>query len=178
MLAALSLAGAGTLASGVPAAAQAQTRRPAQAAPAPAPAPALPQGQTAQPSVDAFTASRLVWSSLLALDQANRTGNYSVLRDLGAPSFQANNTSATLAGIFQAVRAQQVDLSYSLIQSPVWEFAPTVLPNGLLRTRGGFPLRPTAIVFDMLFENVRGEWRLFGISVAPVAMTAAAPPRR
>ena len=38
----------------------------------------------------------LVRRTLTALDQANRTGNYTVLRDLGSPDFQAN-TAARLA---------------------------------------------------------------------------------
>jgi hypothetical protein len=39
-------------------------------------------------------------SALLALDQANKTGNYTVLRELGAPGFQAANTAARLSEIF------------------------------------------------------------------------------
>ena len=35
----------------------------------------------------------LVRSTLIALDQANKTGNYTVLRDLGAPAFQANSAA-------------------------------------------------------------------------------------
>jgi hypothetical protein len=38
----------------------------------------------------------LIRQTLLALDQANKTGNYTVLRDLGSPDFQAN-TAAGLA---------------------------------------------------------------------------------
>ncbi|HEX8191621.1 MAG TPA: hypothetical protein VF552_01855 [Allosphingosinicella sp.] len=161
------LAGAGLLLASSPAPAQAQA--PAQAGRAPAPA-------GAQAFVDDFTAARLVWSTMAALDHANRTGNYSVMRDLGSPNFQASNSPATLGGIFQDVRSQQIDLSYALNVSPAWEFAPTVLANGLLRTRGTFPLRPTAIGFDMLFENVGGQWRLFGISVARVNPPAAPAP--
>src|SRR5262245_31888431 len=41
----------------------------------------------------------LIRSTLLALDQANKTGNYTVLRDLGSPAFQVN-TAARLAEIF------------------------------------------------------------------------------
>jgi hypothetical protein len=33
----------------------------------------------------------LIRETLIALDQANKTGNYTVLRDLGAPAFQANS---------------------------------------------------------------------------------------
>jgi hypothetical protein len=107
---------------------------------------------------------------MAALDQANQTGNYSVLRDLGAPSFQAGNSAATLGGAFQPLRAQQIDLGYTLVTSPVFQFPPAIAQNGLLRIRGVFPLRPTAIGFDLLFQNVGGQWRIFGISVVPVVV--------
>ena len=146
--------------------AQAPAQRPVQVAQAqPVPA-AVP---------DQLTILRLVWSSIAARVHANQTGNYSVLRDLGAPSFQANNTSATLGGIFQALRNQQVDLSYALVVTPNYEFPPAIVQGGLLRVRGIFPLRPAAIAFDLLFQNVTGQWRLFGVAVAPIAAQQPQP---
>ncbi|XUJ36695.1 hypothetical protein ACQ5SK_19580 [Bradyrhizobium japonicum] len=38
----------------------------------------------------------LIRSTLLSLNDANRTGNYTVLRDLAAPDFQARNAAADL----------------------------------------------------------------------------------
>jgi len=111
---------------------------------------------------------KLIWTSMIALDQANDTGNYSVLRDIAAPSFQTNNSDATLAGIFQPLRAQRVDLSDSLLVTPTLDFPPAIVDGQLLRLRGRFPLRPTAIAFDLLFQPVAGEWRLLGIAVVPV----------
>src|SRR2546429_4997849 len=52
----------------------------------------------------------LIRSALLALDQANKTGNYTVLRDLGSPDFQANS-AARLAEIFAQQRRDNIDLS-------------------------------------------------------------------
>lgn len=140
-------------------------------------APASAQSAVA-PAVDGATASRLIWSTIVALDQANVTGNYSVLRDLGAPAFQAGNSAATLAGAFQALRAQQVDLGLCVSVVPNLEFPPTIVQGGLLRLRGGFPLRPVGVAFDMLFANVGGQWRLFGLAVVPaIPQTPAAPAR-
>lgn len=136
---------------------------PAQAQP-PAAAPA-PAAQIAVP--DGHTIHKLIWSTMAALDQANRTGNYSVLRDLAAPSFQAKNSTAALAGIFQTLRAQQMDLGDSLLVIPAYEAV--IVQNGLLRVRGSFPLRPAQIGFDLLFQNVNGQWRLLGIGVAPLS---------
>lgn len=101
---------------------------------------------------------------MAAVDHANRTGNYSVLRDLGSAGFQANNNPATLAAIFARIRADRLDLSDCLIVAPVWEIEPRMLNGTTLRMRGSFPLRPQAIAFDLLFAW-DGGWRLDGIAV-------------
>jgi hypothetical protein len=138
------------------------------AAQAPVPAPAANQSAVPDPIV----INKLIWSSMAALDQANQTGNYSVLRDLGAPSFQTNNSAATLGGIFQQLRNQQVDLGYTLVVGPTLQFPPAIVQGGLLRIRGSFPLRPAPIGFDLLFQNISGQWRIFGIAVAPIVSQA------
>jgi hypothetical protein len=173
---------AALLAGAVAAPAAAQAPRPRPTAPAPAaPAQAQPQAQAVPgQAVDQLTVDKLVWSTVAALDHANQTGNYSVLRDLGAPSFQANNSAATLGGIFEQIRNQRVDLSNALIVSPTYQGAPVLLQNGVLRAKGVFALRPTAIAFDLIFQSVAGQWRLLGISIAPVewGRTATAPTQR
>ncbi|HEX8125711.1 MAG TPA: hypothetical protein VF548_09030 [Allosphingosinicella sp.] len=140
--------------------------QPPAPAPATSPAPAPAANQPGVP--DSIVVNKLIWSAMAAVDHANRTGNYSVLRDLGAPSFQASNSAASLAGVFQALKDQQLDLGYTLVVAPNLQFPPAIAPNGLLRLRGAFPLRPAAIAFDLLFENIAGQWRIFGIAVAPI----------
>jgi hypothetical protein len=135
-----------------------------------APVRATAPAQAAVP--DPIVINKLIWSAMAALDQANQTGNYSVLRDLGAPSFQTNNSAATLGGIFQALRNQQVDLGYTLVVGPTLQFPPAIVQGGLLRIRGSFPLRPAPIGFDLLFQNISGQWKLFGIAVAPIVPAA------
>ena len=54
---------------------------------------------------------QLVRSTMIALNHANSTGNYSVLRDLGAPSFRNANTSARLAVLFSNIRGKNLELS-------------------------------------------------------------------
>lgn len=142
----------------------------------------VPQ-RSAVPAVaapDSQTVNKLVWSTLAAVDHANITGNYSMLRDLSAPGFQANNTAATLAGVFTAIRNQPIDLSNTLLLAPTYDFAPAIVQNGLLRARGRFGLRPTAVGFDLLYSYVAGRWQLFGIAMVPIPMpnAQAAPQRR
>lgn len=116
--------------------------------------------------------AKLVWSAMAALDHANRTGNYSVLRDLGAPGFQSSNSDASLGTVFQGLRGQQLDLANTLLVSPNYQFAPAFVDGGLLRVRGSFPLRPVSIGFDLLFQNVGGQWKIFGIAAAPLVPQA------
>jgi hypothetical protein len=122
----------------------------------------------------------LVRSTLLALDHANKTGNYTVLRDLGAPGFQSN-TAARLAEIFVAQRKDNVDLSGVAVIDPQLSLLPQIETNGMMRMAGFFPSVPTQVNFELAFAPVNGQWRLFGLSVnlgssAPVPPAPPPPP--
>jgi hypothetical protein len=108
----------------------------------------------------------LIRSTLLTLNDANRSGNYSVLRDLAAPDFRARNTAADLAAIFADLRARKFDLFAVAIEAPQLAATPSIGADRMLRLRGHFPTRPLQIEFDLLFQDVGGQWLLFGISVA------------
>jgi hypothetical protein len=116
----------------------------------------------------------LVRSTLLALDQANKTGNYTVLRDLGAPGFQSNS-AARLGEIFTKLRNDNLDLSGVAVIDPQLNLLPQIEANGLMHMAGFFPSVPTQVNFDLLFAPVNGQWRLFGISVSIGQMAPAAP---
>jgi hypothetical protein len=120
-------------------------------------APAIPTG---------IKQSILIRSTLIAVSQANTTGNYSVLRELGTPEFQQANSPAQLGDIFGNLRRRKIDLT------PVVYYEPKLLrPAGLdkkgrLRLAGVIESRPEQINFDMIFSpTADGDWRLFGIAV-------------
>jgi hypothetical protein len=122
----------------------------------------------------------LIRSSLLALDQANKTGNYTVLRDIGAPGFQSNS-AAKLGEIFAKLRNDNLDLSGVAVIDPQLSLLPQIEANGLMHMAGFFPSVPTQVNFDLAFAPVNGQWRLFGISVsigqsAPAAPSPPEPP--
>ena len=163
--------GIAALSAAMPLSALAQAQKPPaqQAAPQPA-------------QIDRNGVLILVRSTILALDQANKTGNYTVLRDLGAPGFQAN-TAARLAEIFATQRRDNLDLSGVAVIDPQLTVLPQIEANGMMRMAGFFPSVPQQVNFEMLFAPVSGQWRLFGISVnvgqsgpvAPQPPTAAPP---
>jgi hypothetical protein len=153
--------------------------RPAPA-PSAAPAPTAPKAQSAPQTapVSLEQALYLIRSTLLTLNDANRSGNYTVLRDLAAPGFQSGNTAADLGTIFGDLRRRHVDLFAVALMAPQLSAAPAVDDKGMLRLSGHFPTQPLQIRFDLVFQNVDNQWRLYGISVQTpeVAPQANIPP--
>jgi hypothetical protein len=120
----------------------------------------------------------LIRSTLLTLNDANRSGNYTVLRDLASPGFQARNTAADLSLIFADLRKRNVDLFAVALIGPQLSTAPYIDPNKMLRITGFFPTRPLQINFDLLYQVVNGHWRLNGISVATPQAPPEPPPQQ
>ena len=118
----------------------------------------------------------LIRSTLLTLNDANRSGNYTVLRDLAAPDFQARNTAADLGQIFFDLRRRNFDLYGAALLAPQLTAAPALDADKRLRLTGFFPTRPQQINFDLIFQVTGGQWRLFGIAITtPEAPPAQAP---
>ncbi|PJG52065.1 hypothetical protein CVM73_28150 [Bradyrhizobium forestalis] len=137
-----------------------------------APKPAPPKGSVPSPQVSPEQILYLIRSTLLTLNDANRSGNDSVLRDLAAPGFQAKNTAADLALAFTDVRSRKFDLYGVALLAPQLTTTPVIDPEGRLRLSGTFPTRPLQIKFDLLFVVHAEQWKLLGIAVA----TPEAPP--
>lgn len=125
-------------------------------------------------------ATYLVRSTLMTLNDADRSGNYSVLRDLAAPEFQARNSPADLAQSFLDLRRRKFDLFAVSYATPQFTPTPQVDANGRIRLTGFFPTRPLRIRFDLIFQSVDGEWKLLAISVAtpqaPKEQSSTSPP--
>jgi hypothetical protein len=113
---------------------------------------------------DDYKLNMLIRTTLIALSQANQTGNYSVLRDLGTPQFQQLNSDARLVEIFASVRRRNLDLSPVVFFDPQLVRQPAI-ENGLLRLTGLIPTKPERILFDMGFEQIDGQWRLSAIVI-------------
>jgi hypothetical protein len=107
----------------------------------------------------------MIMSSLTALNQANLTGNYTVLRELAAPGFQQVNSAERLAQLFAKLRGRHIDLTPILLFQPKLYRKPEMNNAGMLRITGFFPTAPERVNFDLIFQPVQGQWRLFGIGV-------------
>ena len=155
-----------------PANVEGQAKQPASKQPAPK-QPVQPDAPRPAP-IDRNGVLILIRETLLALDQANKTGNYTVLRDLGSPEFQVN-TAARLAEIFAQHRRDNIDLSGVAVIEPQLSLLPQIDANGMMHMVGFFPSVPTQVNFELLYAPVGGRWRLFGLSVSFGQAAPAAP---
>jgi hypothetical protein len=114
----------------------------------------------------------LLRSTLLTLNDAIQTGNFTVLRDVGAPGFRDANSPARLSQAFSNLASQGMDLSAVTVIAPQLTEPPALdQQKGMLHLKGYFPGQPVQINFEILYQSVGGRWRLFGLSVQPSAAT-------
>jgi hypothetical protein len=115
----------------------------------------------------------LVKNALLAVNQGNLTGNYTVLRDLASPSFREKNSAADLAAIFQNIRQQKVDMSPIVAIEPVLN-PPRVSADGQIALDGYFEAQQMRINFQLIFLKApTNGWMIHGVSLNAVSLTAA-----
>lgn len=125
--------------------------------------------------IDRNSALILIRTTLVALQQANQTGNYSVLRGISAPGFQNVNSSEQLSQIFANLRGKNFDLSGVVVLEPQLTVLPELYSNGVMRMAGFFPSVPMQVYFDLQFIPVHGQWRLIAIGVNVGSPVSAAP---
>jgi hypothetical protein len=145
---------------------------PPQAPPTAAPvqvAPAANAPSDVPPLPSAEQLVSLVRNVLLAVNDANLTGNYTVLPDLSAPDSQGLNTPERLEESFRPIRQQGTDFSIVAVATPRFVQLPTFTPQGYLRVNGEFISSPR-ITFDIFLQHVAGRWRPYaiGVGVVPV----------
>ncbi|MBT3069632.1 hypothetical protein KKP04_01940 [Rhodomicrobium sp. Az07] len=152
---------------------------------APIAASAQPTGQQAQ-APDELRLILMIRNAVVALNQANLTGNYSVLRDLGTPSFQQTNNPTKLAEAFATLRNRRIDISPVMFFPPRLTAKPTMLEGQVLRLTGFFATIPEHVNFDIAFQLAGDHWMLaaIAVNVAPpgegqqASTMSEAPPQR
>src|SRR6266404_8541589 len=117
----------------------------------------------------------LIRTTLVALQQANQTGNYSVLHGISSPGFQSVNSPDRLAQVFANLRAKNFDLSGVVVLEPQLSVMPELYSNGVMRMAGFFPSVPMQVYFELQFIPVQGQWRLLAIAVNVGSPISSAP---
>ncbi|WP_342640869.1 hypothetical protein [Rhodoligotrophos ferricapiens] len=123
----------------------------------------------------------LLRSTMIALDQANRTGNYTVFRQLASQHFQDANSAEDLAHTFKDWRLAGIDLGSLPTADPTFSRTPGPDGFGRLHVAGTLTTCSHKVSFDLTFvaEADRG-WVLYGIKLsaqkpAPVKVSKKRP---
>jgi hypothetical protein len=143
--------------------------RPGKSAPEPA-----ATAQQRQMTISPNDLAALIKSTILALQHANQTGNYSVLRDLGTPVFRERFDQAALTTAFSNLRGRHVNLTTVTMLAPNLAKQPELTALNQLHIVGYFQTQPLQVQYEMLFLQIDGVWRIEGLSVDAVPVQAMA----
>lgn len=118
----------------------------------------------------------MIRSLMVAINQANKTENYSVLRALGSPAMRKAFTDQSLKDYFAQLREIKYDMSSVLVTDPKLVAKDGKIGTSkALKLQGAFPTKPLSIEFDVTYIDVSGVWELDAIGVqarkAPNAIT-------
>jgi len=126
----------------------------------------MPLGAAAQNKVPSPRAlEALVKVSLLSLNDASVTGNYTVFHAKLSKPFRDKYSPEQLAEIFKSFADKHVDYDIVAAFTPIYDPAPVVDDKGKLLVKGFFPTDPRQVHFDLEFIPSDGEWKLLGVSV-------------
>ena len=109
----------------------------AETKPAPAKPAAQPQAKQ-ELKMETVQLVALIKSTIMALQHANQTGNYSVLRDLGSPVFRERFDQAQLTAVFSNLRSRGVNLTPVLFLLPNLTKQPEMTEGNQLHIVGDF----------------------------------------
>lgn len=107
----------------------------------------------------------LVKATLMTFNDANLTGNYSVLHDKASKPFRAQLSVQKLADSFKVYRDKKVNLE-SIVGADIDSAKATFNKDGVLNVRGRFKDDEKRIRFDLNFVDEGGVWKLLGINVS------------
>ncbi|MCX5512167.1 hypothetical protein C3941_08855 [Kaistia algarum] len=120
----------------------------------------------------------LLRSTLIAINQANATGEYKVLGALIAPDVAQKLSVASLEAIFRPWRDKRRDIGFAVIAEPAFQTAAVQPSSGELWLVGTVPTPGFELEFDFAFRKVSDRWLLARFSIADGTLTisSAVPP--
>jgi hypothetical protein len=115
----------------------------------------------------------LIRTTLLSLNDANITGNYTVLHDKLSKQFRDQFTADKLKETFKEMSDKKADWSYVAVMSPIAAGDTNVDDKGVLHLKGYFDSKPNRTNYDLSFVPSEGQWKPIGINVDLKAPPAA-----
>lgn len=127
---------------------------------APAIGPALGEGLPTEDEQDV-----LVINTLITFNDANLTGNYSVLRARASQQFQEQVSVKQLEKQFDGFRRTGIDLAAVAISGLVPDDDGAIDKQGVLRLSGYVEMPDRQVVYVLKYVRNRGDWKLLSLDV-------------
>jgi hypothetical protein len=128
----------------------------------------LAQGATparAQALPDAAGQEVLIKASLMSFNDANVTGNYTVLHAKLAKPFRDQFSPDKLKATFKGFSEKNIDFDIIAAKQPIAEETPVIDGEGGLKLVGHFDTKPNQVKYNLDFIRSDGDWKLVGINV-------------
>ena len=113
----------------------------------------------------ALAQENLIKTTLLTLNDANVTGNYTVLHARLAKPFREQFTPERLKQGFKSFVDQKIDWQMIAAKSPIATAEASIDKRGALLLRGYFDTTPNRLSYDLDFIPSEGEWKPLKINV-------------
>jgi len=108
--------------------------------------------------------STLIRNTMIAVNQANFTGNYTVFRDLSSSDFR-KKTAADISEQFRYMRSAGIDLSSTVLIDPRIVGGARLTTDGVLRLDGYFDTAPELTAFMLVYRYEDNAWRIASITI-------------
>ena len=112
----------------------------------------------------------LIKTALLTFNDANLTGNYTVLHAKLARAFRDKITPDGLKKAFSTFADQKIDLGLIVAMSPVASSEAKInAARGSLELRGYFATKPSRVAYELDFLPSEGQWKpaLIDVRIKP-----------
>ena len=108
----------------------------------------------------------LVRSALMTFNDANATGNYSVLFAKASKQFQSSLSTDKLSEAFKIYRDQNLNLEKMIITADLLESKPADIDDdGVLHLVGSLKDAQASLRYELKFVQNNAVWKLIGIDV-------------
>jgi len=108
---------------------------------------------------------KMIKTSLLTFNDANLTGNYTVLHARLAKPFREQFSPDKFKQAFKSFADQKLDLSPIVLKPAVATTPSKIDERGALILRGYFDTAPSRVTYELDFIPSETEWKLLKINV-------------
>jgi len=107
----------------------------------------------------------IIKETLLTFNDANVTGNYTVLNAKLSKPFREQFPAERLKEVFKEFAAKHIDIAVVAAKTPIPSQEPTVTDSGVLKLYGYFDTSPSRVNYQLEFIMSDGEWKAIKINV-------------